>query len=265
MDPWLVPLRRLEVGELTLTERRSPAGCLIERHGHAQTTITFMVGGACVEQIGAQSLECGSRSVRVLPAGEEHAQRCPVDTRCLTIEIAARKMEEIRRFSHVFDRRLVLESRLASLLAARVYREFRRADGASLLSMEGLTLELLAEVTRDGTRALSPDLPPWLRRARETIETRFTDELSLVGLAGELGVHPTYLARMFRKHYGWTMAERVRELRLAYAMKQLAESERPLADVAAAAGFYDQSHLNRVVKRFTGLTPAQLRMSVQRG
>ncbi len=86
-----------------------------------------------------------------------------------------------------------------------------------------------------------------------------------MALAGELGIHPTYLARMFRKHCGWTMAERVRELRLAYAMKQLAESERSLADVAAAAGFYDQSHLNRVVKRFTGLTPAQLRTSVQRG
>ncbi len=265
MDPWLLPLRQLEVGDLALTERRSPAGCLIEAHGHERTTVTFMVGGACVEQVGRRSLECGPQSVRILPAGEVHTQRCPVDTRCLTIEVAAGKMDQIRRFSRVFDRRFVLESRLASLLAGRVYREFRRADGASLLAMEGLVLELLGEVTRDGTRSLAPDVPPWLRRARDTIEQRFTEELSLVALAGELGVHPTYLARMFRKHYGWTMAERVRELRLAYAMKQLAESERPLADVAAAAGFYDQSHLNRVVKRFTGLTPAQLRTSVQRG
>ncbi len=265
MDPWLLPVRQLDVGDLALTERKSPAGCRIEPHGHERTTITFMVGGSCVEQVGRRSLDCGPRSVRILPAGEVHTQLCPVDTRCLTIEIAARRMEEIRRYSHVFDRRFVVESRLASLLAARVYREFRRADGASLLSMEGLVLELLGEVTRDGARSLAPDVPGWLRRAREVIEARFTEELSLVTLAGELGVHPTYLARMFRRHYGWTMAERVRELRLTYAMKQLAESERSLADVAAAAGFYDQSHLNRVVKRFTGLTPAQLRTSVQRG
>lgn len=258
-------LRHQRLGDLILTERVTPAGGVIGAHGHERTTITFMVDGSCTERIGARSLDCGPRSVRILPAGEVHEQVCPVESRCLTIEVAARKMDEIRRFSRVFERRLVLESRTASLLASRVYREFRRADGAALLATEGLVLELLGEVTRDGRRALSPNEPRWLRQARELVESRFAEELSLVSIAGVVGVHPTYLARMFRKHYGCTVAERVRELRIGYAMQQLAESERSLADVALAAGFYDQSHLNRVVKRATGLTPAQVRASVQRG
>jgi AraC-like DNA-binding protein len=37
----------------------------------------------------------------------------------------------------------------------------------------------------------------------------------------------------------------------------------PLADIAYAAGFADQSHMGRAVRRATGLTPAQLNKAIQ--
>jgi AraC-like DNA-binding protein len=33
----------------------------------------------------------------------------------------------------------------------------------------------------------------------------------------------------------------------------------PLSEVAMSAGFFDQSHMTRVLKRFLGVTPAMLR------
>ena len=55
------------------------------------------------------------------------------------------------------------------------------------------------------------------------------------------------------------MGEYARRRRLDYARRQLADPDRPLAQIAADAGFADQSHLTRVFKRFTGLTPGQYR------
>jgi len=54
----------------------------------------------------------------------------------------------------------------------------------------------------------------------------------------------------------------VRELRIDFAREQLA-GHAPLSDIAAAAGFYDQSHFSRCFKRHVGVTPAAYRSECQ--
>jgi AraC family transcriptional regulator len=43
------------------------------------------------------------------------------------------------------------------------------------------------------------------------------------------------------------------------AIGPLAENMAPLSEVAVAAGFYDQSHMNRVFRRMVGRTPGEYR------
>tara|TARA_Y100000766_G_C18798190_1_gene551693 strand:+ start:680 stop:841 length:162 start_codon:yes stop_codon:yes gene_type:complete len=42
-------------------------------------------------------------------------------------------------------------------------------------------------------------------------------------------------------------------------VRELLTQEQKLVDIADAAGFSDQSHLSRVVKRQTGVTPKSLK------
>jgi AraC family transcriptional regulator len=72
-------------------------------------------------------------------------------------------------------------------------------------------------------------------------------------------VHPTTLARAYRRAYGCTVGERVRSLRLDYAARRLLDGGRPLSDVALDAGFYDQSHFTRAFQRQFRMTPLQYR------
>ncbi len=51
---------------------------------------------------------------------------------------------------------------------------------------------------------------------------------------------------------------------MEHASRALARSDMPLVEVALSAGFGNQSHLTRVFKRATGLTPAAYRRQ-QRG
>jgi AraC-like DNA-binding protein len=64
------------------------------------------------------------------------------------------------------------------------------------------------------------------------------------------------LARHFRRAYG-TSPDRYRTLRRLELARTAIESGLPLAQVAAHAGFADQSHMTRQFKRTYGLTPAR--------
>ena len=56
-----------------------------------------------------------------------------------------------------------------------------------------------------------------------------------------------------------TLGSYVRNLRLEWVAARLLSSEEPLASLALAAGFADQSHLTRAFKRYSGLTPRAYR------
>jgi AraC-like DNA-binding protein len=85
---------------------------------------------------------------------------------------------------------------------------------------------------------------------------------SLGTLAAELGASRYQLIRAFKQHVGLTPEDYRRQLRVERARHLLA-SRRPLADIAAAAGFADQSHMTREFRRLTGLTPGVYRRALQ--
>jgi AraC family transcriptional regulator len=93
----------------------------------------------------------------------------------------------------------------------------------------------------------------------ELLRDRLDGPPSLGELGETVGVHPAYLARAFRAHYGFSVGEYSRRLRLAWAAEELSRGEAPLAEVAANAGFADQSHFTRVFKQHVGTTPARYR------
>jgi AraC family transcriptional regulator len=82
---------------------------------------------------------------------------------------------------------------------------------------------------------------------------------SLGALAARLDVHRVHLARAFRDHYGETVGDQLRRVRLLRAVRLLRESEAPLSRVAADAGFADQSHMTRALRSALGVTPGQAR------
>jgi AraC-like DNA-binding protein len=118
---------------------------------------------------------------------------------------------------------------------------------------------MVAETSRNSTRASTGKFPLWLEQARESLHAQFSEKLSLTNVARAVGVHPVYLSSEFRRRYGTTIGEYVRQLRIESACCQLSSSDAPLVEVALSAGFASQSHFSRVFKRLTGMTPAQYR------
>lgn len=78
---------------------------------------------------------------------------------------------------------------------------------------------------------------------------------SLIAISG---MSPRQLERMTKRYYGMPPKKLARKYRALRAASRIAHGD-SLDDTELGLSFYDQSHLTREIKQFTGLTPGQLR------
>ncbi|WP_372353393.1 AraC family transcriptional regulator [Rhizobium sp. BT-175] len=97
--------------------------------------------------------------------------------------------------------------------------------------------------------------PRHITTIREFLDAKYDRRIALADLARLVGLNPVYLVRSFRSFVGLPPHAYQRQLRLSRA-RQLLRSGMPPADVAEMVGFADQSHLSRLFKQTTGVTPA---------
>jgi AraC family transcriptional regulator len=251
--------KRVEVSGFVLTETFRPPGLVLPVHFHEHANIALTVDGSFVETVGTDPYEVNPSGVIFRPAGEKHSNRYgKTAARCLIIEVGPQRLAAIRQVTRILDRASCVEGGVISNLALRIFRELRMQDAVAPLSIEALTLEMLVEATRlDWMQDRIP--PQWLWQARELIHERFSQSLSLSSVAELVGVHAAHLAKMFRKHYGYSVGNYVRRLRLDYAAQLLARSDRALSTIALVTGFYDQSHFTHLFKLRFGVTPGGFR------
>jgi AraC family transcriptional regulator len=150
---------------------------------------------------------------------------------------------------------------LVGTLLCRLYCEYQARDAAAPLAMEGLTLEVLAEISPARLCPTDPRPPRWLLQARDLLHDQFASNVTLSDIAAAVDIHPTYLARAFRRQFGCSLGDELRRLRVEFACRKLADADLPLNLVALDAGFADQSHFSKVFKRHMGMTPAQFKNS----
>ncbi|MFE0101508.1 AraC family transcriptional regulator [Streptomyces sp. NPDC059009] len=95
-------------------------------------------------------------------------------------------------------------------------------------------------------------------RLRDLLDARLHEGVTLDEAALLLNAHPTHLIRAFSGAFGIAPHQYLMARRVDRARRLLLDG-RPPGQVAADAGFYDQSHLNRHFKRIVGTTPGRFR------
>ncbi len=95
-----------------------------------------------------------------------------------------------------------------------------------------------------------------LRSASELLQDELAANVTLDELARAAGVSRHRLSRLFRAAYGMPPHRFALAHRIAAARRML-ERGVPVAEVAQATGFFDQSHLHRHFRRTLGMTPAR--------
>lgn len=132
----------------------------------------------------------------------------------------------------------------------------RRTDDLEAQSRFALIRErLLWHLDHQHSGPLAPRAPRIARQFRELLAAHTRQGLSLDAASALLGTHPAHLVRVFSREYGIPPHRYLITRRVDLA-RRLLLSGHPPADVAAMAGFYDQSHLTRYFKQLVGTSPA---------
>ena len=207
---------RTETAEgIILSDCRYRPHARIPRHAHQSAFFYLVLEGNSTEIYGRSTRRRAQPPMLVFhPAGEEHENLWhDLGGRCFHIEIACARRERIRAYAPgLLSEPAEYQAGLPVRLAAKLFREFEQADELTPLTAESIALELLAETSRHAAPWTSDarTAAPWLRETRDLLHARFNENLSLAEVAGAAAVHPSHLARAFRRQYGSTVGEYVR-------------------------------------------------------
>lgn len=220
-------------------ETRHAAGDALAPHRHVHAYAALVVEGGHVESSIDGPIACEPGTLLLHPRFHAHGNRFG------------------DRGARVLN--LVLDNATADMALAAHARACRVADlrDARAVFAHGATHRL---------RALVDDAAPQPSTAggwqSAFLRALGESDAPVAQIARRLGVSSAHASRALLRSHGMGPQALRRELRWRRALSLL-QGDRALAEVAALAGFADQSHLTRVARSCSGRTPSQLRREVK--
>lgn len=237
-------------------------------HSHETFAIGVMVQGAETFRLrGAVRLAPAGALCFVNP-GEVHdgvpveggyAYRMSYPSEALMRAVAEEASGRTEASPPFFVEPIVQDATTAELFL-RAHRAFGE-DGDALAADEAFVAAYALMIERHGggrpSAALGSEGGP-VKRARELLDDRLTEAVSLDEVAAVARLSRRHLLRAFARETGLTPHAYQTNARVRLARHLLRAGAAP-AEVAAACGFCDQSHLNRAFKARLGVTPGAFR------
>lgn len=143
----------------------------------------------------------------------------------------------------------------AHLAAHLVARHVGRPAAIKSLNIMMIENALAGDEAQPGQPTKQAPRDPLVKRAILAMQQRVEQPLAIADLAARLSVGRRTLERRFHADIGQSPASLYRDLRLDRAVLALTETQAPIADIAAATGFCDATHLSRTLKSARGISP----------
>ncbi|WP_151718821.1 helix-turn-helix domain-containing protein [Gemmobacter serpentinus] len=226
----------------------------------AASAITFFEGNAPRKGVSAlfvpahMPMRSQMSQARRFSHVDLHLEQTPLRKRLsgLTLRRSLDQPVFLDRGSRIHD--------LTRLLAHEIAQPTRSA-----LMLEGLLLATLAEIfeampEEDLPGARQSLAPHQVQAVARLVDTRLDHPPSVAEMAEAAGLSESWFAHAFKQSTGqsplkWQISRRIK----AAATLMQRDADASLAEIAAATGFTDQSHLTRAFRALHGMPPAAWR------
>lgn len=111
--------------------------------------------------------------------------------------------------------------------------------------------------------ASASEEPPAVVSAKEFLQSRIEQPVSLEEVAQHVHVSPFHFCRLFKKATGMTFTEYVARIRVEKAKTLLVDPSVRISEVVFAAGFGSIPRFNSVFKRYVGMPPTRYRAELR--
>lgn len=96
-------------------------------------------------------------------------------------------------------------------------------------------------------------------RILQFVDAHYTDDLSLVLIADQFALDPSYVSRLFKSETGVGFARYLAHLRITQACLLLSETPSHIHEIAKQVGYQNLHSFMRVFKKHCGITPSEYR------
>jgi AraC family transcriptional regulator len=227
-------------------------------HAHALAHFCFVIDGRYCETLSGEVHARGPGTLVFYPAESAHSECHETTGSHFLVEINPYWMERATPGRCRAERPVELAADQRPMMR-RMRRQSRRTSVDTAWVAESILLKLLGRLNRYEGPPERRSSRAWLRRLQRRLDETFLTPPSLTELSAEAGIHPAHLTRAFRREFGCSIGQYARRLRVEYACRRIGETNVPLAAIALEAGFADQSHMCRLVRDHSGVSPSTLR------
>lgn len=243
------------------------------KHAHETFSIGIVTSGRCGYLNGRTQQSIGAGTVVLMNPGDTHA--CNPEReggawsyRMLYFDVAwlTGIQQELGRDRSDQFRPYRASASTEPALYAGVHRLYdlltdpyadtleKHSEATAFMTTVHRVMSPMPDVASHGHRGLA--------RAADFIRSNHARSLKLEEICAAADLSPSYLIRAFNLRYGLTPHAYLINCRIEFSRAQLRRG-RPIAEVALAAGFADQAHLQRSFKRLVAATPGQYRAGLE--
>lgn len=99
-----------------------------------------------------------------------------------------------------------------------------------------------------------------VEQVKQVVEHQYANpNLCLQFLADEVRLSASYVSKLFKECEGVSVSDYVQERRMREVVRQLAETEIPVKEIASSVGFTNENYFYTVFKKVHGMTPNEYR------
>jgi AraC-like DNA-binding protein len=259
----LRPLHRSALLSVDLWRCVEDGDGLRAERAHAAPVLTVLLSGASVLQEGGRAVIVEAGTALLAHADLAYRAAHPFgcgDTGC-HVRPSPALLEGLRLPRAPWT---VIALPIRSHLRLRLAVEGVALRGADGLELEEACLSMLAAIPdlsvleESATHRRHAEL---IGETKALLLRRFGEPLSLDEVARAVGLSAFHLARLFRRHTGFSLHGYRTRVRLLRALDRLEEARGALTDLALELGFSSQSHFTDAFRRAFGVPPGAVRRS----
>jgi AraC family transcriptional regulator len=244
-------------------------------HAHAQHQFLFKLGGSdCGFRIGSDDCTLTADHAICLNPWLEHAKHANDDAPSLILSLVIETAWLRTRLglaegtsANLFPRPLVVITpevrHHVDRLAAAITNHLVAQDAGCVSILEDLVTALGRDFADPAlTTRFAPSTRPVdfrIRKALDFIKHTPHANPTVAQVAAEVGLSRSRFFEQFRRCMGISPQQYIDWVRMSDAIRLLAASDRPLADIADELGFEEHSHFTRFFAQHMGVPPSEFR------
>lgn len=254
---------------------------LLKEHDHTFFELVYILSGTGIQWINNNKFPYHDGHLFMLTPGDSHSFDIHTMTKFVNIKFndiyihsAVFGAENIHRLEFILQHAnhqpgCILRNKTDKLLVKPMIEAIIREYINKKLYSKEIIAQLINTIIIVVARNIAMFLPEQVDECSEEkaldilqyIQTHIyqSDKIKAKAISQQFGISESYLGRYFKKHTNETMQQYILNYKLKLVENRLLHSQMRISEIITELGFTDESHLNKLFKKYRGCSPSNFR------